>query len=165
LNDDSPAPKFVSEPANAAALVGGTANFTAIAAGAPPLWYQWHREGVDIPAATANSLVLTNLQFSDADVYRVTVTNAFGEITSSNAMLIVLTAPPVVQVGFAAGLPVLNLSGDLGCVCALEYTCCLGGTNQWIGLGSFLLTNPPQVFVDFSASNSPTRFYRLRVPP
>src|SRR5688500_19408709 len=41
---------------------GGTAVFTAIATGAPPIYYRWIRNGVGIQTSTVPVLVLTNVQ-------------------------------------------------------------------------------------------------------
>src|SRR5439155_639902 len=54
--------------------------------------------GVDIPGATGVSLVLTNIQFTNAGTYGVSVSNQIGAVTSSNAMLTVFDPPPPVIV-------------------------------------------------------------------
>jgi hypothetical protein len=74
-----------------------------VASGSAPLSYQWQKHSSDITGATNTSLVLTNLQFSDADTYSVIVSNSLGPVTSSNATLKVVFPPASVQVGSAAG--------------------------------------------------------------
>ncbi|HUJ12008.1 MAG TPA: immunoglobulin domain-containing protein [Verrucomicrobiae bacterium] len=96
--DTSPvAPSFVSQPASQVVLIGGTANFAASAAGTPPIYYQWDKNGTPILGATGSSLTLTNVQNSDAATYNVTASNAVGMATSSNAVLTVTTAAPIVN--------------------------------------------------------------------
>ena len=50
-------------------LVGGTAMFTAQATGTPPLSYQWSFNGSLIPGAVNSSLLISNVQLSQAGQY------------------------------------------------------------------------------------------------
>jgi pectate lyase len=96
--DTSPvAPSFITQPASQLVLVGGTANFSATAAGTAPIAYQWSKNGVAILGATSNALTLINVQNSDAGTYNVTASNSVGGATSSNAVLTVSTAAPIVN--------------------------------------------------------------------
>ena len=54
--------------------------------------YQWFKNGVSISGATRSTLVLTNVQLTDAASYTVTVTNSTGSVTS-NAATLTLAAP------------------------------------------------------------------------
>ncbi|MCX6922096.1 MAG: immunoglobulin domain-containing protein [Verrucomicrobia bacterium] len=90
------APTIIAQPQSRVVLVGEAATFSVAATGTMPLSYQWQCNGTSISGATASSLVLTNLQFADAGVYSVTVTNAIGTATSSNATLTVNAPPPCV---------------------------------------------------------------------
>jgi alpha-tubulin suppressor-like RCC1 family protein len=64
---------------------GTTSYLYAPAVGARPLAYQWKLNGVELPGATNALLVLTNSQLDHAGTYSVTVTNAFGKVTSAGA--------------------------------------------------------------------------------
>jgi uncharacterized delta-60 repeat protein len=66
--------------------------FNVTAIGTPPLSYQWRKGVTSLPAATAASLTLTNVQVSDNGNYSVVVTNAYGSVTSSVATLTVYYA-------------------------------------------------------------------------
>jgi alpha-tubulin suppressor-like RCC1 family protein len=82
-------------PANHATDVGSPVNFLVDASGAPPLAYQWFFNGTNaIAGATFTELLLTNVQPRDSGAYTVIVSNAFGAITSSPAILTVLGSPP-----------------------------------------------------------------------
>jgi hypothetical protein len=83
-----------SQPSNQTVIVGQTATFAVRASGTAPLTYQWNLNGAAIGGATASSLVLTNVQFSQAGTYTVLVTNAVGSVLSSNAVLTVNPPPP-----------------------------------------------------------------------
>jgi hypothetical protein len=67
-----------------------------------PLAYQWRFNGTDLSGATDATLLLTNVQPAAAGVYSVVVTNAFGAVTSSNAVLslipLLITAQPQDQI-------------------------------------------------------------------
>jgi hypothetical protein len=82
-------PSIASQPTNQTVAVGGTANFSVTASGSLPLSYQWAFNGTNIVGATNTSLTLTNVQLSQAGNYTVLVTNLFGSILSSNAVLMV----------------------------------------------------------------------------
>jgi hypothetical protein len=80
------------------ATVGAGAAITLFAAATTtgsPLGYQWQFNGVSIDGATAASLVLSNMQPTNAGSYTVVVTNAAAAITSPAAMLNVLVPPMI----------------------------------------------------------------------
>jgi lysophospholipase L1-like esterase len=66
-------PVFVLNPRPQTVLQGGTATFTAIATGAPPIGYRWQRSGTYITTNDTGVLVLTNVQASHT--IRVAATN------------------------------------------------------------------------------------------
>ncbi|MEI7938094.1 MAG: LamG-like jellyroll fold domain-containing protein [Verrucomicrobiota bacterium] len=90
------APTIIVPPASQAVAAGSSATFTATAAGTSPLSYQWRFSGTNIAGATGTSLTLSNVQPAQAGSYAVLVTNAFGSITSSNALLTVNPLPSCV---------------------------------------------------------------------
>ena len=55
-----------------------------------PLSFQWHFNGTNLQGAVDAALTLTNVQLAQAGTYTVLVTNAFGSVLSSNAVLTVL---------------------------------------------------------------------------
>jgi hypothetical protein len=65
------------------------------ASGTGPLSYQWRFDGDDIVGATASSLVLANVQPTNSGAYCVLVSNAYGQVISSKAVLVV-TSPPAI---------------------------------------------------------------------
>ena len=87
-------PAIISQPTNQTVYVGGTATFNVMAIGVPPLSYQWSLNGTNIDGAMNTSLALTNVQLNQAGSYAVLVTNAYGSVLSSNAVLTVNPLPP-----------------------------------------------------------------------
>ena len=88
-------PPFISlQPESRAVNEGGAVTFTvAVNPAAPSPRYQWRWNGTNIAGATAVSLALDNVQGSNAGAYSVRITNQFGAITSSNALLTVNRLP------------------------------------------------------------------------
>jgi len=83
------APIITQQPIDASVTVGNIARFTVSAVGTKRFFYQWTYDGTNLDGATDISLVLTNVQFSQAGTYAVVLTNVFGSIPSSNATLVV----------------------------------------------------------------------------
>lgn len=81
------APTLMSEPASRRVLRGATTTFNMSARGTIPLAYQWRHNGTNLPGATAPALTLSNIQSSQVGLYSVSVSNAVGTQTSSNAIL------------------------------------------------------------------------------
>ncbi len=87
-------PTIAVQPQSQTNLVGQTATFNVTAVGAQPLSYQWSFNGTNIAGATATTLMLGNVQLTNAGIYSVLVSNSAGTLVSSNAVLTVLTSPP-----------------------------------------------------------------------
>lgn len=88
-------PVIVSSPATQTATAGQTVTLSVTAEGAAPLAYQWWFQTNALAGATANSLVLTNVNALQTGSYLAVVTNAFGSVTSAPAVLTVI-GPPVI---------------------------------------------------------------------
>lgn len=86
----------LGQPAPQTVIQGSNATFTVSATGDQPFTYQWRFNGVNIPGATANPLVLTGVQTNQAGNYSVVVSNPFGSATSSNALLTVRVPPFII---------------------------------------------------------------------
>jgi len=87
-------PVIVTQPASQIEFLGNTTVFNVTAIGTLPLTYQWSFNGTNIPGATSTTLVLTNVQFSQAGNYAVLVSNPYGHVPSSNAVLGILLPAP-----------------------------------------------------------------------
>lgn len=89
--------------------VGQTASFSAMFTGTPPINYQWYFDtgsgpnpisaGTN-PAAVSNTLVIANVQLTNAGIYSVVAQNSAGSTSSSDSSLLVIppagTPPPAV---------------------------------------------------------------------
>ncbi|MEO8427402.1 MAG: FG-GAP-like repeat-containing protein [Verrucomicrobiota bacterium] len=78
---------ITKQPTNQSVSLGANVKFRLLAAGTTPLYYQWRFNEVDLPGKTNTSLVLTNLQLTDAGGYTFVATNIAGSVTSQVARL------------------------------------------------------------------------------
>ena len=120
-----------TQPQSQTATVGSTVNFSVDLQSPLPLSYQWRLAGTNLPGATSNPLVLTNVALAQAGNYSVVISNSAGTVTSSNAALtvvpFVLNTQPQSQTNFAGS----TVSFSVGCqsVLPLSYQWRLEGTN------------------------------------
>jgi len=82
-------PAIKTQPGGAIGYLGESVNFTVEGEGRN-LSYQWKKDGVPIPGATAPTLSLTDLNATMAGSYLAAVSNDFGTVASSPVTLIVL---------------------------------------------------------------------------
>ena len=89
-------PQITSQPTNQVVAPGGTAQFSVIATGQPALAYQWWFNQTNLLALGTNAtLTLTNITLAQAGGYSVAVLNDFGSVTSTPAVLTVVSRPTV----------------------------------------------------------------------
>jgi hypothetical protein len=155
-------PTITAPPIDQAVVVGSNAMFSVVAVGPPPLTYQWSFNGTNIVGATNSVLVLTNVQFNQAGLYGVQVSDIYGSRYGPNAMLTVratnspvFTSIAVLPNGGVQG----TISGNTG------PTVIEASTNlaNWVVVTNIMLTNTVLQFTDPAATNYPHRFYRARL--
>jgi len=101
-------PSITTQPMSLAVPAGTNVTLAVTASGSPILSYQWRLDGDPIADKTQASLTLLNLQSSNSGSYDVVVTNSFGMVTSSPAVLSVNPSAP-----FIVTQPV-SVTTDLG---------------------------------------------------
>lgn len=135
-------PFLTQQPTNQSVQAGQNATFSVAAGGTPPLAFQWLADGLPLPNATNSTLVLTNLSTSlNGYGLAAVVTNLFGAVTSSPAILAVYgcASAPAGLVSWWPG------QGGLDVV---------GGNNGTLGPGTTLangLVGPALAFSNTSA--------------
>jgi hypothetical protein len=90
------APIVLMQPSNLVSMPCSSTNLSVTALGAPPLFYQWRKDGVpltdgsDFSGSASATLTITSAQTPDTGQYSVIVSNWFGTVSSTNAILIVV---------------------------------------------------------------------------
>jgi len=143
-------PQIRTEPAGKSAPLGCTVSFSVAAFGSKPLAEQWWKDGNPLNAQTNATLTVANFQSGDLGSYSVVITNSFGSVTSSPAILSVGYHPPVagadvvqrfavggVRISVAALLANdLDTNGDSLAIIAISANSAAGGavglTNNWV---------------------------------
>jgi GH25 family lysozyme M1 (1,4-beta-N-acetylmuramidase) len=94
-------PYITSQPQSQTVAAGAPVTFSVGAVGTAPLAYSWSKDGValsdgwNITGSGTPTLTLASLRVGDAGAYSVVVSNLNGWVTSSNATLIVASAPEI----------------------------------------------------------------------
>ncbi len=109
------APSITTQPAGKSVINGFNATFSVTAGGTAPLAYQWYFNTNAIGGATATNYTISGVTSNDAGGYTVEVTNLYGSVTSSVAVLAVLYPPfiatsPTSQVVALGGTVNLSVS-------------------------------------------------------
>src|ERR1035437_9573885 len=96
-------PVITAQPLSQTVNAGWDVIFTVTATGAAPLSYQWRKGGVNVTGVISTFLMLSNVQTNQAGNYTVVITNAYGSVTSSVAVLTVNRSAQ--GINFVGGLP------------------------------------------------------------
>jgi len=162
------------QPTNQTVGVGSTVEFIVGGTAQSPFLLQWLKDGTNlvdggrITNATSNPLIISNAQTNDSGTYWLVVSNAWGSLASSNAVLTVVPSPLFGSI-LATGSTNFILSGVGGSNSATYYVLTSSNllvpldlwtriaTNQFDSVGGFIFTNAAQ-------TNAPQMFYILEQP-
>ena len=111
-----PAPNISLQPASQIIAAGANLTFSVGVVGARPFSFQWNSNNVAVPGATNATFTLTNVSLSDSGNYSVLVTNNYGSVLSSNAVLAIVPVFVTTQPasGVSSSGAVLNGSVTVG---------------------------------------------------
>src|ERR1019366_8586740 len=90
-------PVIVLQPTNQSILPGAPASFSVAAVGNTPYFYHWQfngtnlNNGINFSGATNSTLVINNVANANAGTYAVIVSNTLGSVTSTGAVLSVIS--------------------------------------------------------------------------
>jgi len=116
VNVPNTPPAIVAQPNNVTVQVGQVASFSVTASGAPPLTYQWRRNGTPIAGATGSSYITPATTLADSgSTFDVQVSNNLGTIMSAAVTLTVTTAPPTAGTYKRALAGLIAASYNVGC--------------------------------------------------
>jgi uncharacterized delta-60 repeat protein len=80
-------PVILSQPVGRSLNIGQSMTLSVVTAGTAPLIYQWRQYGASLYGATNASLTMPSVQSTNAGNYDVVVSNVFGCVTSSVAVV------------------------------------------------------------------------------
>jgi glucose/arabinose dehydrogenase/alpha-tubulin suppressor-like RCC1 family protein/sugar lactone lactonase YvrE len=98
-------PVIVTQPASQTVLAGSNVTFTVGLTGTLPFSFTWKFNGTTIGGMTNASLNLSNIQSGHAGSYAVVVTNSYGSVISSSAILTVLLPPRILSSPMSQTVP------------------------------------------------------------
>ena len=81
-------PKITGQPVMRVVEPGQLATFSVVVEDVSRVTFQWKFNGTDIPAATGDSLLLTNITAVNEGQYSAVITNSVGSVTSAPAALL-----------------------------------------------------------------------------
>jgi len=156
---------ILTQPQNRLVEIGRPHTFSVLASGVSPISYQWFKDNVAVANATNDILTFASTARTNSGTYRVVVTNPFLTVTSSNAVLTVVT-PPLLSINLPTPSTVwITCTGDVGRVHRL-----LSGTNLAVGsvwvpvATSTVPASGTVTWILAASTNSKPVFFRAATP-
>jgi len=143
-------PVITSQPVNQSIDANSPVTFSVVATSSSPLSYQWRFKGKSISGATNSTYTIASVSSADVGSYDVVVSNSDGPVTSSTAVLTVVTTPSITVSPIAQTLSsgaTLTLAGQgrggwpLSYMWLFNGTPITGATNTSYTLGNAQATN------------------------
>ena len=158
----STSPSITSMSPNTYMRANSNVVFSVGAYGTPPLTYQWQLNGTNLLNKTNTFLSFTGVQPTNTGIYTVIITNGFGSIATNAALWVgrfALNTGPTNLFMSTNGFQ-LNLDGVL----TTNPVVLFGSTDlvNWLPLFTNSATTGSVQFLDVTATNMPTRFYRAQ---
>ncbi len=153
-------PSIIRSFTGTVGIWGQPATLQVNAIGSGPISYQWFLNGTAIAQATNAGYVLPALQFTNAGLYSVIVSSAYGSATNATYQLVVNPA----EVSIAMR-PSLTINGAAGYQYAIQGTFSLADTNTWTTLTNLTLSQQIEIWHDDGTNPTDpvnaTRYYRV----
>jgi alpha-tubulin suppressor-like RCC1 family protein len=163
-----PPPVITQQPSSQVVPMGTNILLTVVAYGAPPLSYQWLKNGSNLPGATGSLLAVTASTRHDSGLYAVAVSNPGGTTVSSNAQLMVQVPQRLEPIAWPpqAGFALVSRDADGGLLGPEDLAGFQAQTStnllDWMVLtNSLTLTNGGLLLVDPELATSQQRYYRI----
>lgn len=153
-------PSLVSPFTGTIGIWGQDVDLNVGAVGSGMLDYQWYFDGQPISGANSSSYDLNSIQFTNAGLYSVVITSAYGSVT--NAAYQVVVNPSNVSLALR---PDVIIQGTVGYSYIIESTTNLGSSSSWMVETNVTLTTPTYEWIDYnvdtSKSTTPQKFYQV----
>jgi hypothetical protein len=167
---------IASQPQSQAALVGGSATFSAVATGSKPITYQWYFQtnGTGpygaINLATNTTYTVNNAGSGNVGNYFVVAQNPVPSSAQSDTVALTLAASPsfgsVVNLGPGNGYQ-LNFSGPAGfgySIWTSTDVTLRPIPNTWTKISTGTFSGGADSFTDATGGTNPQQFYVISVP-
>jgi uncharacterized delta-60 repeat protein len=152
-------PVITLQPQGSIVSQGSTASFGVAATAQNPLTYQWSKDAVPISTATNATLVIPNVQPSQAGLYAVAISNDFTGVVSASAALAVMSSSGAGAPGFTSNQFGFGISGPAASSFVVEASTNL---QTWLPLSTNTFGTGLFQFLDPDSPTNPIRFYRTR---
>jgi uncharacterized protein (TIGR02597 family) len=154
-------PAIAQQPQSQTVNFGMPASFSVTAAGTAPITYQWCSNGTPVVGATGSTYSWTNVTSLDRVSYSVVISNNFGSVTSSSAVLAINPS----------SITLLNVASNADATIAMQWSVNAGASYsfqakntlldaQWTALSNYVGTSTTLTTIDGPLTNS-QRVYRL----
>ena len=144
------APVITNQPASVSVSSGGGVTFSVAASGPGNFSYQWRFNGADIPGATNATLVLSAVDSSSQGTYTVLVSDGYGGVVSSGAVLTIYTRTVTGQWDFLRGNLQATVGADLEGV---------GNTNNLMAFPVMSINGAPVPVMAYGSNSVSQGFY------
>ena len=134
-------PSLISPFAGAIDIWGQDAVLNVGAVGSGSLSYQWYFNGQAIAGATASSYALNGIQFTNAGLYSVVVSSAYGSVTNTAYQVVV--NPANTSIGLFAGV---TIQGTIGYNYNIQSTTNLSDPNSWVTVTNITITSSIKIW-------------------
>jgi hypothetical protein len=154
------APALTAPFAGTTTLWGQDATLGVGAIGSGVLSYQWYFNGAPISGANGSNYLLSGIQFTNAGLYSVVVSSAYGGVTNQAYQVVVNPAYVSIKI-----CPDVVIQGTVGYSFIIQSTMDLSDTNSWVTETNITLSEPILNWNDNNADvfqpGNPHKFYRV----
>jgi hypothetical protein len=158
--DVNMAPSLLAPFSGAVGLWGQSVGLVVGAIGSGNLDYQWYFNGVTIAGATSSNYALNNIQFTNAGLYSVVVSSAYGSVTNMSYQLVV--NPANISIGTC---PIIYINGTVGYNYTIQSSTNLADVNSWTTITNVTLDAATTIwadrFTDTTLISNQKKFYRV----
>ena len=161
----SSALNILTQPQGRTVEIGRPHTFSVLASGVAPISYQWFKDNVAVPNATNDTLFFASTDKTNSGTYKVVVSNPFLTLTSSNAVLSVVT-PPMLSIALPTpSIVAVTLTGDVGRVHRLLSGTNLAAGSVWIPVATGTVAASGTItWIRAAETNSRPVFFRAITP-
>jgi len=160
-------PVITLQPIGQTNSMGATFSLNVSASGAPPISYQWLKDGTNVSGALSAAFNFVNATRRDSATYSVVASNPGGATLSSNAVILIRVPQrlnALVQPNGSFALSSGDADGGPLSIQDVGKFESQASSNlvDWVPLtNNMILTNGTLLIIDQDATNFPVRFYRI----